>query len=102
MAIAASVAQQCHSVVKVWQTWHWPVQCCPPSAYSIVTIVTVLAGRTRSTTALRTVVEGRDWNIGWNPLEQYLVLPPYQFTSPIAHALTCAPSLEMHKHDVMC
>ena len=71
-------------VFMVWQAWHWPVQCCPPSAFSIVATLSVLARRTRLSTAQRIVAEGRAWHIGWNPLEQILVFVslPVDFSQP--------------------
>ena len=71
-------------VFTVWQVWHWPVQCCPPSAYSIVATLRVLARRTRPSTAQRIVAESRAWHIGWNPLEQNLVFVslPVHFSQP--------------------
>ena len=58
-ALETSMAQKSHSMLMVWRPWHWPVHCCPPSAYSTIATLRVLAGRPRSTAAPRTVLEGR-------------------------------------------
>lgn len=83
-AIGASVALQSHPVVMVWQPWYWPVQPCPPSAYSTAARVTVLAGKTRLTRAPKTMAAGRDWQIGWNPRGQHLAFAsiPVHFSHP--------------------